>query len=400
MTDRAPANLLLLVTVLVVALNLRPAITVVGPLIETIGADTGMSPSQLGLLGGIPVLAFGVVSPFANMLSARFGTERTIFAALLLLIGGTALRSAPEGLLLSHTGSLFVGTLVLACAMGIGNVLLPAVVKRDFPHRVPFMTGLYTAVLVGAAATFSAVAVPMSSVLGWQGSLAVPGLLALLGAVAWRMRRPRSPRGAGGGGHSAGPTPAVGTSVLRQGLAWQVTLFFGLQSSLYFVLLTWFPAIQTWHGTAEAPAGYWLGVFQAVGVAGSLLIGQLMQRAWNQQVIAAAVPALMMCGLLGMIALPALMPLWAVMTGLASGSLLMLGLSFISLRSNGPAQVSSLSGMVQGFGYLLAAGGPVMAGALFDALGSWTPVLWFLVGASALLLLTGLFAGRNIHLRH
>lgn len=398
MSDRAPGRLLLAVTVLVVASNLRPAITVVGPLLETIGADTGMSPTRLGLLGAIPVIAFGLVSPLANILAARFGAERTIFLALLVLTGGTLLRSAPENLLLSTQASLFLGTMLLAAAMGVGNVLLPAVVRRDFPDRVPLMTGVYTATLVAAAAAFSAAAVPLGSALGWQGGLATPALMALLGAGVWQLRRSRRAPSSASTRQTA-PESGGKTSVLRQALAWQVTLFFGLQSSLYFVLLTWFPAIQTWHGTAEAPAGYWLGVFQAVGVAGSLTVGQLMQRAWNQQLIAAAVPGLMISGLLGMIALPALMPVWAVVTGLASGSLLMLGLSFISLRSGSPAQVSSLSGMVQGFGYLLAAGGPVLAGMLYEAADSWTPVLWSMVGLASLLLGCGLYAGRNVQLR-
>lgn len=398
MRTPTPARLLLAATVLVVAINLRPAITVVGPLLETIGAETGMSPTRLGLLGAIPVIAFGLVSPLGNILAARFGTERTIFVALLLLTGGTLLRSAPDNPVLSTQASLFLGTMLLAGAMGVGNVLLPAVVRRDFPDRVPLMTGIYTATLVAAAATFSAAAVPLGSVLGWQGGLATPALMALLGAGAWQLRRSTRPAEEA----AARQAPAVsqgGTSVLSQALAWQVTLFFGLQAGLYFVLLTWFPAIQTWHGAAEAPAGYWLGVWQAVGVVGSLTVGQLLQRGWNQQIIAAAVPGLMLSGLLGMIAFPALMPVWAVVTGLAAGSLLMLGLSFISLRSASAAQVSSLSGMVQGFGYLLAASGPALAGMLYEAAESWTPVLWTMVGFAALLLSVGLFAGRHIQLR-
>lgn len=398
MSARAPTRLLLVATVLLVAINLRPGITVVGPLLETIGTDTGMSPTQLGVLGAIPVVAFGMVSPVANLLGARFGVERTIFAALLLLTAGTLLRSAGHHLLLSTEAGLFLGTLLLASAMGIGNVLLPAVVKRDFPDRVALMTGIYTATLVGAAAVFSAAAVPLGAWLGWRGGLATPALLTVLGAVGWMMRRGATAKSSIASS-AAEPRPEKPTSVLRQALAWQVTLFFGMQSSLYFVLLNWFPAIQTWHGTAEAPAGYWLGVFQAVGVAGSLAIGALMQRSWNQQFIAAAVPGLMLAGLVGMIAAPSLMPVWAVVSGLASGSLLMLGLSFISLRSGGGDQVTSLSGMAQGFGYLLAAAGPVLAGSLYQAFQSWTPVLWTLVAVAGCLMIMGLYVGRNVQLR-
>lgn len=397
MSSRAPSQFLLLGTVLVVTINLRPAITVVGPLIETIGADTGLSPTLLGLLGAIPVIAFALVSPTVHLLGARFGLEPTIFGALLLLTGGTLLRAAPQNLLLSTEASLFLGTVVLAAAIGVGNVLVPAVVKRDFPDRVPLMTGIYTATMVGAAAGFSAAAVPLAELFDWPGALAAPAVMALLGAAAWTLRRGRRRQQRALAARTPA-APSMCTAVIGQPLAWQVTVFFGLQSSLFFVLLTWFPAVQTWHGAGQAQAGFWLAVFQAVGVLSSLVIGHIMQRTRDQRGIATVITSFMLIGLLGMIHLPQLMPVWALSCGLASGALLMLGLSFISLRAGTPAQVGRLSSMVQGFGYLLAAAGPVMAGTLYEAAGTWTPVLWACTGLAALLLIAGLFAGRSVQL--
>ena len=396
MSPRASGQLLLLVTVLVVTINLRPAITVVGPLIETIGAETALSPTMLGLLGAIPVLAFALVSPAVHLLSARFGLERSIMGALVVLAAGTLLRTAPPNPLLSTEAALFLGTAVLAAAVGVANVLVPAVVKRDFPDRVPLMTGIYTATMVGGAAGLSAAAVPLAELFDWSTALAAPAAIALLGAAAWTLRRGKAaPPTSTHGSWTAATAPA---SIMGQALAWQVTVFFGLQSSLFFVLLTWFPAVQTWNGAGETQAGYLLGVYQAVGVAGSLIIGHIMQRTRDQRGIAAVVSSFMIIGLLGMIHLPELMPLWALTSGIASGSLLMLGLSFISLRAGSPVQVGKLSGMVQGFGYLLAACGPVMAGMLYEAAGTWTPVLWGCAAMAGCLLIAGLFAGRNVQL--
>ncbi|GAA1187072.1 MFS transporter [Nesterenkonia xinjiangensis] len=161
-----PSRLLLLATVLLVAANLRPAITVVGPLIEQIGVENGISPSALGLLGALPVLSLGVFSPLVHRLSARIGMERSILVGLVVLAGGTVLRSLPGGQMPSGAWTLYLGTAIIGAAIAVGNVLVPAVVKRDFPHQVPLMTGLYTATLVGAAAVASGVAVPLAELVG------------------------------------------------------------------------------------------------------------------------------------------------------------------------------------------------------------------------------------------
>ncbi|WP_198346015.1 MFS transporter, partial [Nesterenkonia alkaliphila] len=170
MSSAASGRLMLLATVLLVTANLRPAITVVGPLIERVGAETGLSPSALGALGSVPIVAFAVVSPVVHLLGRRFGPERTILVSLLVLAVGTALRSVPENGLLPQAVSLYVGTALLSAAIGVGNVLVPSVVKRDFPDRVPMMTGVYTAAMVGAAAISSGGAVLVAEAWGWRGA--------------------------------------------------------------------------------------------------------------------------------------------------------------------------------------------------------------------------------------
>ncbi|KUG58079.1 CynX/NimT family MFS transporter [Nesterenkonia jeotgali] len=437
-------HVLMVVTVLIVAANLRPAITVVGPLIERIGEDTGLGPAALGLLGAIPALGFGVVALFVAALGRRWGLERTIFVSLLLLGVGTALRSLPLG-----GFSLFAGTVILSAAIGVGNVLVPAVVKRDFPARVPVMTGLYTAVLVGCAAIASGSAVPVAAATGWEFTLGVSAIFALISAALWGVRlgtprrRGASSRPAAGAAsrpelgstdapehHDASPAapdaeaaratpestesldpaprddvgslpeaPAPGTpgrSMWRSAVAWQVTAYFALQSGIFYLMLTWFPAIQTSHGVIDAAAGFWLGAYQAIGILASLVTGPIMQRAADQRAVIVALAGIMFFGVLGIILLPAAMPVWALVVGFASGGNLLAGLTLISMRARTAGEAGRLSGMAQGVGYLLAAVGPLLAGSLFELSGSWSLVLWIIAGAVVVMALVGLLAGRRV----
>lgn len=389
---RGPSQLMLLVTVLIVAANLRPAITAVGPLIERIGEDTGLGPAALGLLGAIPAVGFGVVALFVAAAGRRWGLERSIFFALLLLAAGTLLRSLPLG-----GFSLFAGTILLSAAIGVGNVLVPAVVKRDFPGRVPAVTGLYTAVLVGCAAVASGTAVPVAAAHGWELTLGVSAILALVSAGVWSTRLRRARREAASAAGAPLPTPEPpGGSMWRSAVAWQVTGYFALQSGIFYLMLTWFPAIQTSHGFSEASAGLWLGAYQAIGIAASLVVGAVMQRAADQRLTLVALAGIMLIGVLGMLLIPAAMPAWALIAGFASGGNLLVGLTLISMRARTSVEASRLSGMAQGVGYLLAAVGPLLAGTLFGVTDSWSPVLWITVAAILAMALVGSFAGRRV----
>lgn len=402
-SPRGLPRLLMIVTVLIVAANLRPAITAVGPLIERIGEDTGLGPAALGLLGAIPALGFGIVALFIAALGRRWGLERTIFLSLLLLGLGTLLRSLPLGAF-----SLFAGTVILSAAIGVGNVLVPAVVKRDFPARVPVMTGLYTAVLVGCAAVASGTAVPVAAAKGWEFTLGVSAIFALLSAALWGVRLKGSRRTGSAsaaaprslGAMVPDPAPPVsgshGGTMWSSAVAWQVTAYFALQSGIFYLMLTWFPAIQTSHGVTEAAAGFWLGAYQAIGILASLVVGPIMQRAQDQRAVVVALAGIMFLGVLGIVFFPAAMPAWALIVGFASGGNLLAGLTLISMRARTSAEAGRLSGMAQGVGYLLAAVGPLLAGTLFEVTGSWSPVLWIIAAAVVVMAVVGLFAGRRV----
>ncbi|HEX8201949.1 MAG TPA: MFS transporter, partial [Isosphaeraceae bacterium] len=249
-----------LVAILLLAANLRPAITSVAPLIERIRDDAGVSNGVAGLLTALPLLAFAALSPVAPRLSRRFGAERALIGSMLALCGGIVLRSLGTGL-----APLFVGTAVLGAAIAIGNVLLPGLVKREFPGRAGAVTGAYTVALGTSAAVAAGASVPLTRLLGpgWQGPLALWAAPALLAAVAW-VSVPR--RGARRPDISDPPHASHVANLWRSPLAWQVTAFMGLQSLGYYATLTWLPEILREGGTDAATAGWLLALSQAVAI--------------------------------------------------------------------------------------------------------------------------------------
>ncbi len=248
MTKKAPATatsghrpsscirgLLLVLAIVLLAANLRPALTSVAPLIGQIRTDTGISNAVAGLLTGLPLLAFAVLSPIAPLLARRFGMERVLLTSLLVLAVGILLRSA------GVVAALFLGTAILGAAIAVGNVLLPSLVKREFPERTGLMTSTYTTALAVSAAIAAGASFPIAHQLGsigWRGSLALWALLALVAAVAWFPQiRNADPA------NTSTETSRGVTGLWSSVLAWQVTLFMGLQALRYYAVLTWLPEI-------------------------------------------------------------------------------------------------------------------------------------------------------------
>ena len=222
--------MLLVLGIALLAANLRSALTVVPPLIGQIRTDTGVSNGVAGLLTALPLLAFGVLSPLAPQVARRFGTERALLASLLVLAAGVLLRSA------GSVAALFLGTAVLGAAITVGNVLLPGLVKKKFPARTGLMTAGYTTVLGVSAALATGASFPIAhqTGLGWRGSLALWAIPALVAAVAW-LPQIRGHRSA----DASARTPREVGGLWRSSLAWQVTLFMGLQALAYYVALAW-----------------------------------------------------------------------------------------------------------------------------------------------------------------
>jgi CP family cyanate transporter-like MFS transporter len=376
--------------IVLLAANLRPALTGVPPLIGQIRADTGISNGVAGLLTTLPLLAFGLLSPIAPRVARRFGMERVLLASLLVLAVGILLRWV------GAVAALFLGTVVLGAAIAVANVLLPSLVKREFPGHAGLMTSVYSTSLGISAAVAAGVSVPLTQLadIGWRGALAVWTIPVLLASVAWLPQLGRSD-------HPADPavrsSPGV-RDLWRSPLAWQVTLFMGLQSLAYYVTLTWLPEILQAEGMGAARAGWMLGLSQAVAIVTMFLAPMIAERRPSQRgvvVVAVSISGLGVLGLL--VAGSTASTLWVVLLGLGQGASFSLALTFFALRAPDSGYAAALSGMAQSVGYLLAAGGPFLFGVLRDVTGAWKVPLALLLTVTICLLIAGIGAARAAH---
>ncbi|WP_022918029.1 CynX/NimT family MFS transporter [Ruania albidiflava] len=368
-----------LVGILLIGANLRASLTAVGPLIGDVQADLGFSSMLASALVGLPLICFAVFSPIAPQVATRFGLERTLGAALLILAAGIVLRSVP------WLPLLWLGTVLLGLAIALANVLLPSLLKRDFPLDAGRYTGAYSAVQSVFAALAAGVAVPVA---GWTDAtwrLAL-GMWAGLALIAFAVFSPRlrgstsvkalrqpvgtasSAASSTGGEHRWSPW--------RSPTAWMITVAMGTQSTLYYVVITWWPEIEQAQGISANAAGVHLSVLQLCGIVGNLTTAAVLQR-WqrDQRGLVAVLVPLNVTGLAGMLLLPAWALLWSMLIGMALGSWIVFCLASFSLRTRNHRHAASLSGMAQSFGYLLAALGPFVLGALHDVTGSWTTPL-------------------------
>ncbi|SEQ59839.1 MFS transporter [Microlunatus flavus] len=396
-TARGLSTLVLGLSLLVVAANLRPTLTALGPVLGLVAQDTGLSPSTLGLLGSVPLLAFAGVSPFVQLLSRRWGPDHTVFAATTVMLLATVVRSLP-----GQTVTLWAGTIALGAGIAVCNVLVPALVKRDFPREVPLMTGAYTATLSLSAALASGLALPIGERGGWRVGIAVWGVVGVLALLAWLPRLRRHERDVPVPVAVVLPRPGEGRtgrgrSMWRSPLAWQVTAFMGTQAIFFYLLVTWLPSIEVARGVGPVAAGWHLFLFQATGIAGGLLVSLAMRGRRDHRLAGVGVSLGMAISMTGLLLLPALDLGWLVVGGLSSGASLVVALSLVAERSRTTADAARLSGMVQSIGYLLGIIGPIGAGALFQATGTWSAVLVGVVVVNLVQLLVSLLAGRDAY---
>lgn len=375
---------LILLGVLAAALNLRPALTSIAPLLGDIQALTGLSPSIAGLLTTAPVLCLGIFGPLAPWLAARIGSERTIGLFLVVLGAGCVVRATTVPL------GLFVGTLMAGAGIGVIGVLLPAILKREFPDQAARLTGVYTLLLCLGAATAAGLTVPIAAHFdnSWRAGLAAWSLPACLALLVWlpQMRRKARP----------GPAGAIHSAIWKDRIAWQVTLFMGLQSSLAYCVFGWLPFILQTRGMSV----------QDSGIAMSISFGAQLLTALGGPIIATAFrdqrPAvvlfmgLTLAGLLGIVyaPLPAATA-WAIVLGLGQGGTFSVALSLIVLRARDATMTGKLSGMAQSVGYTLAATGPLMVGTFYDWYGNWNAVAVMFCVITLAGTLAGLGAGRR-----
>ena len=378
-------HLLLIAGILFIASTLRVTFTGAAPLLDAIRADYGLSTAQTGMLTTLPLLAFGLVSPLAAGVGRRLGIERSLLVALVLICLGIGLRSLPS------TALLFGGTAIIGCGIALGNVLLPGLIKRDFSQHVARMTGAYSITMGGAAALGSAMVVPLALAgFGWHGALLMLMVFPLLALLVWlpqTRKTATAPLTGSGAMHNRG--------IWRSALAWQVTLFLGINSLVYYVIIGWLPAILQSLGYSEAQAGSLHGLLQLATAAPGLAIPLILHRLKDQRAIAVIVALMCAISACGLWFWPGQAVVWTLIFGFGSGATMILGLTFIGLRANSAHQAAALSGMAQTIGYLLAACGPPLMGKIHDANGDWQIPLLAVALISVVMALFGALAGRD-----
>ena len=368
---------------ILIALNLRALFSSLSALLPEAMAGTGAGALAGSLMTAGPVLCLGLFSFPAARLARRFGAERAILGALAAIAAGTALRGIPA------VSPLLGGGLLAGAGIAICNVLLPGLVKRDFPDRIAPMTGLYSMSLSGGAALAAALTVPFEHLSGsWTAGLSVWALFAVAAALVWlpqaRLRRRVSTAAA----------PAV--SLWSDGLAWQVSLFMGLQSTLAYCVFGWLAPILRERGLDAASAGFVLSISVVGQMVGCLLAPSLGTLGRDQRTISVVLYGIVLAGLGGLFYAP-LGTAWAsaAILGLGQGGLLGVALTIILLRAPDAAAAASLSGMAQGVGYTLAASGPFVVGLLRQRAGDFGTVPIFLAILVCLGMASGFGAGRD-----
>ena len=376
---------LILIGLLAIATTLRAPILGVGPLVQTLQSELSLTRTMAGFITAFPLIALGLIAPFAGKLSRYIGFEKSIVIALLIMIVGVCIRSAGQ------EWQLYFGTVLIGVSIAIGNVLLPGMVKRDFPNKIAKVTGNYGMAIGLSAALTSATAVPLMNYFGWQTALACslifPGIALLL--VTLRIGRE---------GNLSPVTTSLGKSnknVWSSILGWQVTLFMSLNSIIFYAIVTWLPSILTDAGNTREAAGSIHGFMQLASIVPGLVLGPIVARMKDQRIAAALLSILQLVALGGFIYQPSFAFIWAFMFGMGSGGALILSLMFIGLRTSSPQEAASLSGMAQCVNFLIGAFGPALAGKMYALSGSWLSTLYAGILLAAIMALVGIFAGRN-----
>ncbi|NEG55178.1 MFS transporter [Bifidobacterium platyrrhinorum] len=383
--------------IFLVALNLRPAIVAVGPVLTRIGDDLGWGETVLGMLGAMPLWMFAAFSPLVRFATTRIGADRTILAALLTLAAGDAIRSfgGPAG--------IWLGTVAIGAGIAAGNVLVPAIAKRDYAGHVPVVTGVYSACITSGSAIAGLTSAALADTLGgWRQSLAVWAVPALAVAALWSLRVMLGAGGPGAaqarpdvadgdavdGGRAPVRTPvrepaSEGRPLWRRPMTWWVTLFMGLQSAAFYTMSNWLPSVAVSAGFTETQAGVQLFVFQSLGILSGLLIPMLMHVRGDQVCAAHVASVPMVVAGCGWMLLPAWSPAWSVIGGMGQGASLVVALTLIALRGRTSGETVALSGMAQSLGYLIASVGPFAFGALAELSGAWVAPLGLFTALAA-----------------
>ena len=371
-----------LLAIVLVALNLRGAITCVGPLLKDIQAHFGLNGTAAGLLTSLPLFAFGFLSPYAAPLARRIGMEQSVFLAMVLLVAGLGLRYV------DGTAWLYVGTAFIGCGIAFNNVLLPGLLRRDFPAQLALVTALFTMVMVTCGGLGSGIAIPLANAGGWRMSLLSWVIPAVVALAIW-LPQLRA--------HSAPARAVHHASLWNRALAWQVSLFMACQATAFYVMIAWFPSMmRDLAGTSAARSGVILFIYQIFVLASVMITPVFIHRMKDQRGIAVVLSCLILAGYVGLYLDPAHALPWMIVMGLGSGGALVLSIALFSLRVETAAQSVALSGMAQAVGYSVAAVTPIFIGYIHDLTSRWTVALLLMICLVLVQLVAGFLAGRPL----
>lgn len=384
---------LLLIGILLIGSNLRAPLTSVGSLVPVIRDSLEVSNSTIGTITTLPLLAFALISPFAPKMAHKFGMERTIFMSMIILLVGIMLRSV------TGISTLFLGTALIGIAISFGNVLIPGIVKMSFPFRIGAVTGLYAVFMNIFGALASGVSVPIAKIdfFGWQGALAIWGIVAVIALIIWSFQL-KKPVDFPEEGVDATPKK---TNIWGSLTAWHVTVFMGLQSLMYYTILTWLPDILQMNGYSANEAGWLLSLMLFSLIPMTFIIPIIAGKMENQKLLGGLTGLAFLLGVIGLMSGQMFIIMIAViLIGVGCGSGFSLSMMFFTLRTKDGIGASDLSGMAQSIGYLLAALGPVLIGILQDAFNSWTIPLLLLLFTASIICIVGILAGRKVIIHH
>ncbi|WP_405524164.1 CynX/NimT family MFS transporter [Streptomyces canus] len=409
---RAWAVRLVVVGIVLSALNLRPAITSLGALLEEVRDGLGMSGSVAGLLTSVPPLCFAVFGVMAPRLARRFGAGAVVCAGMVAITTGLLIRPYTG----STVGFLAASALALM-GIAVSNVLMPVIVKRWFPDRVGSMTGLYSMALALGTAAAAAVTVPVTEALGgsWQSGLTVWAGLAAAAVLPWiPLVRDRgaapAEREAGQGVSRHVHTRVDGAGPVRQAharvepptlritrsrTAWALAVFFGLQATAAYITMGWMAQIFRDAGVSAGTAGLLLAVTMVMGVPLAFVIPRVATRLPHQGPIVIALGACGLAGYAGLYLAPAAGAwAWAVLLGV-SNCAFPLALTMVGMRARTGAGVAQLSAFAQSTGYLISIPGPLLVGVLYQHSGGWGLPIALMVGLMVPQMAVGVLAGRD-----
>lgn len=362
--------------VILAALNLRTAVTSVGPLLDVIQDDLRMSASVAGVLTTLPVLAFAVLGGLTPLLSRRFGPQRVLVAALAVMAAGLVVRAAVGG-----TAVFLIASAAALAGGAVGNVAIPGMVKRYFPERIGVMTTVYSTSLAIGTTVAAAIAVPVATGFGgaWQPALGMWAIPALLAMLPWLiLRTPRPATGA-----AAAPQRPL-TGLTRSPMAWLMLLAFGSQSLIAYSMFGWLPEMMRAHGYDASTAGFMLAIFNAISIPISMVVPVLAGRLRSQRPVLVVLVAGYVLGFPGLWLAGVSVWTWASLFAVAVGmGTFPLMLTLFALRTRTSGGTAGISAFAQSGGYLLSGLGPLLIGVLLEATGSWTAPFMLLFGAVA-----------------